>query len=106
MNGGRFLRHGDSRFSDCNGGGESIRDRAGWWRKDDNTLVYLFNAEGLREALKGFDFKRALDLLEECGVVPKAGSSGERAKPMRIAGRTTKLYEVKVDALGGGSHES
>ncbi|WP_241762800.1 DUF927 domain-containing protein [Aromatoleum aromaticum] len=99
---GFLERHGDSRFSDWTADGVMVRDRAGWWKPDDaGGRLYLFNADGLREALKGFDFKHALDLLEEAGVLPKANARGERAKAERIGGRVVKLYEVRADSLGG-----
>jgi putative DNA primase/helicase len=56
------------------------RDRAGWWRDTQGGRLYLFTAEGMRDALKGFDFKRALDELEACGAIPKPGADGKRAK--------------------------
>jgi putative DNA primase/helicase len=95
-------RHGDSRFSNANANesDDVMRiNRAGWWREEDGGRVYLFNAEGLREALKGFDFKRALDTLQEAGALPKADASGERAKAQRIAGRLVKLYAIRADKL-------
>jgi len=92
-------RHGDSRFSDADSVDEQraamVRDRAGWWRASEGGRVYLFNADGLREALKGFDFNRALDTLQEIGVIAKPGASGERARLVRINGRAMKLYTVK-----------
>lgn len=99
---GFLERHGDSRFSDWTTDGAMIRDRAGWWKPDDQGgRLYLFNADGLREALKGFDFTQALDLLEACGAIPKAGADGKRTKPQRIGARLVRLYEVRPDALGG-----
>lgn len=99
---GFIARHGDSRFSnaDANETTDAMRiNRAGWWRDDGGGRVYLFNAEGLREAVKGFDFKRALDTLQEAGALP--ATSGERAKAQRISGRLVKLYPVQADKLGG-----
>lgn len=99
---GFIARHGDSRFSnaDANTADDSMRiNRAGWWRDDGGGRIYLFNAEGLREAVKGFDFKRALDTLQEAGALP--ATSGERAKAQRISGRLVKLYPVQADKLGG-----
>ena len=100
----RFIeRHGDSRFSATTGEHASVRDRAGWWREDsERGRLYLLNSDGLREALKGFDLKRALDVLEQAGVIPKAGADGERAKPQRIDGRPVRVYEVRADVLGKG----
>jgi putative DNA primase/helicase len=95
-------RHGDGRFSSADANGENqTRDRAGWWRDTQDGRLYLFTAEGMREALKGFDFKRALDELEACGAIPKPGADGKRAKPENIGGRKVRVYEVLADALGG-----
>jgi putative DNA primase/helicase len=98
---GFIERHGDSRFSsvdreerydrggehlgpDTRIGAEAIvRDRAGWWRNDGDERVYLFNADGMREAVAGFDFKPALDALQEAGALP-AGASGVRSTVHRI----------------------
>lgn len=95
-------RHGDGRFSNADASGENqTRDRAGWWRDIGEGRVYLFTTEGMREALKGFDFNRALDELESCGAIPKAGADGKRAKLMRLGSRPGRIYEVRADALGG-----
>jgi putative DNA primase/helicase len=91
-------RHGDSRFSDAKAINDVMRvNRAGWWRDADGGRVYLFNAEGMREAVKGFDFKRALDVLQESGALP---GTGERAKGQRIDGRLVRLYPIQADKLG------
>lgn len=98
---GFIARHGDSRFSnaDANTADDSMRiNRAGWWRDGDGERTYLFNAEGLREAVKGFDFKRALDTLQEVGALP--ATSGERARAQRISGQLVRLYPVSADKLG------
>ena len=97
---GFIERHGDSRFSDADATNDTIRNnRAGWWRESNAGRIYLFNADGLKEALKSFDFKRALDTLQEAGALPDTG--GERAKPMRIEGRLMRLYQINADKLGG-----
>ena len=97
-------RHGDSRFSDADDTDAQrallVRDRAGWWRNAGEGRTYLFTAGGLREALKGFDFNRALDTLQELGAIAAAGADGKRAKPVRINGRVVKLYAVNP-AEGG-----
>lgn len=99
---GFLERHGDSRFSNWTADGAAIRDRAGWWKPDDaGGRLYLFNADGLREALRGFDFKRALDVLESCGVIPKASATGERSKTENVGGRKVRVYPVRADALHG-----
>ncbi len=93
-------RHGDSRFSHADHEGDAIRvNRAGWYEDSPDGRVFLFNADGLREALKGFDFRRALDVLEQAGAIPKAGANGERAKLKRIGGRAVKLYPISAGRL-------
>lgn len=95
-------RHGDGRFSDADLTGDTpIRDRAGWWRDTGEGREYLFTADGMREALKGFDFKRALDALQEAGALPTPGADGRRQRFYRIGGRGVKLYPVQADKLGG-----
>lgn len=97
-------RHGDSRFSAWTEESTVVRDRAGWWKADETGgRLYLFTADGLREALKGYDFKRTLDVLEACGVIPKAAGTGERRRSVRIRGVTAKVYEVNYSALQGGA---
>jgi len=100
-------RHGDSRFSDADSDDDQraamVRDRAGWWRTGDGGRVYLFNADGLREALKGFDFNRALDSLQQAGAIEAPGADGKRAKFIRIRGQGMKLYAVRPDRIEGGA---
>jgi putative DNA primase/helicase len=98
-------RHGDGRFSDMAGGGDSvIRDRAGWWRDEAGGREYLFTAEAMRETLKGFDFKRARDVLQQAGALAAPGADGKRARFFRIGGRGVKLYPINADKLDGGEH--
>lgn len=99
---GFIERHGDGRFSHADATGEiQIRDRAGWWRGTDKDREYLFTADGMREALRGFDFNRALDALQEAGALPAPTADGKRAKFYRIGGRGVKLYPVQAEMLGG-----
>jgi putative DNA primase/helicase len=98
-------RHGDSRFSDAEANGEAhVRERAGWWRDSMGERTYLFTADAMREALKGFDFNRGLDALQSAGALPAPGANGERARSLRIAGRGLKLYQIDPDMLDGGKH--
>ena len=94
-------RHGDARFSDADGGDVVVRDRAGWWRGDGSDRVYLFTTDGMREALRGFDFGRGLDVLQELGAIEQQGADGKRSRPSRIGGRVVRLYEVKPTAFVG-----
>lgn len=95
-------RHGDGRFSDADAKAAApIRDRAGWWRDADGRRTYLFTGEGLREAIRGFDFKRALDVLQAAEALPAPGTDGKRARSVRIDGRVSKLYPIDAEVLGG-----
>lgn len=99
---GFIERHGSGRFSDADATSEApLRDRAGWWKESNDSREYLFTAEGMREALKGFDFNRALDVLQEAGALPVPGADGKRAKFYRICGHGMKLYPVQAEKLGG-----
>ena len=99
-------RHGDSRFSDADSDDDQraavVRERAGWWRAGDGGRIYLFNSDGMREALKGFDFNRALDALQQVGAIEAPGADGKRAKFMRIRGQGMKLYTVRLDRIESG----
>lgn len=93
-------RHGDSRFSDAVIELDvHIRDRAGWWRDYDGKRVYLFTADGMREALKGFDFKRALDELQQSGTLLVTKKKGEKSKPERLGGRLIRVYAINAETL-------
>ena len=102
---GFIERHGDGRFSAVDTtDAMQIRERAGWWRDTNVGREYLFTSDGMREATKGIDFKRALDVLQEAKALPTPGANGERTRFMRIAGRGVKLYPVDPDKLAGGEH--
>ena len=102
---GFIERHGDGRFSDVDITSDvPIRDRAGWWRDGSEGREYLFTTDGMREATKGIDFKRALDVLQEAKALPTPGANGERARFIRIAGRGVKVYPVDPEKLAGVEH--
>lgn len=63
--------------------------------------AYTFTAEGMREAVKGFDFARALDALQEAGALPAPRANGEGARFQRINGRGVKVYPIAADKFGG-----
>lgn len=88
-------RHVDSRFSDADIESPTphVRDRAGYWRQRDGERVFLFTGQGLKGVLKGYDFKRALDHLEQAGML-KTRNKTERIKA--IGGMTKKFYTIKL----------
>lgn len=109
---GEFIeRHGDSRFSDADNPlpperAAMIRDRAGWHRQGPNGRQYLFTSTGLREALKGFDFNSALDVLISAGVlIVPTGQGGVKSKPERIDGQKLRVYIIDADALAEANGE-
>jgi putative DNA primase/helicase len=94
-----IARHGDSRFSNVDRDGEiPVHNRAGWFRDRDMGREYLFSSTGMKDALTGFDFKRALDALQVQGSIV-AGSDGKRSQPIRAAGTLQRLYVVKLPTV-------
>jgi putative DNA primase/helicase len=55
----------------------------------------------MREALKGFDFKRALDILQELGALPLPGADGKRSRFLRVGGVGARLYPINPENLEG-----
>jgi len=100
-------RHGDSRFSSLNNTTDMlVRDRVGWWTQELETRIYLFSAGGMKEALKGFDLKRSLDILVNVGALPiPKTTNGERSKQRKIDVKNTKVYEINAEKLSGGASE-
>jgi putative DNA primase/helicase len=104
-------RHGDSRFTELDSESDiqkevPVRDRAGWYHdirvaQDKTERTYLFTAAGLREALRDFDFRRAVDVLADLGVLPAPDASGKHTRIYRLAGRVMRLYPVNFARLGG-----
>ena len=88
-------RHGDSRFSRLHDpdGQISIRDRAGYWKDDNQGRVFLFNSHALREAASGFDTARILNALENAGWLAERRQD-KRAVQRKINGRKVELYAV------------
>ena len=102
--------HSDNRFSNLRPINSElapwVRDRAGWYEgtEDLSGRVYYMTSGAIREAAKGFDFKRVLDVLSEAGALPPPGDKGERAKATRTPdGEVKKLYPVTYAKLGGAS---
>jgi putative DNA primase/helicase len=100
-------RHGDSRFSSLNSTADiTVRDRAGWWIHESETRIFLFTAGGMKEALKGFDLKRSLDILVSAGALPEPKTpNGERSRQRKIDGKNTKVYEINAEKLSNASSE-
>jgi len=103
----RFIqRHGDSRFTPVKDGVEQhvgiVHDRAGWKEENEGKRLYLFTAEGMNAALKGFDFRRALPVLHELGAIGPRGKDSKWARLRRIGGEAHKVYIVDPTHLDTG----
>ncbi|MDD2893184.1 MAG: DUF927 domain-containing protein [Halothiobacillaceae bacterium] len=95
-----IAKHGDSRFSYLSDNQSVVRDRAGWWRDDNDDRVYLFSPAGLREATKGYDFKRVLTALDESGWIVERDTD-KRTKKTKVAGKAMGLYVIGMQDVGG-----
>lgn len=94
-------RHGDSRFAPkCGTPSIIIRDRAGWWEDDpiSGERVYLFTTSGLREALTGQDFQRALKNLRDANILKLTGASN-KAISKKIGKQTHRVYPICIQNL-------
>jgi len=92
-------RHGSSRFEPLpNGSHQIIRDRAGWITHRQDEMVYLFTSEGMHEALKGHDFRRALSKLHDVGLLPKS-VQGKHTVVERIGNATYRVYPIAASQL-------
>jgi putative DNA primase/helicase len=95
-----LLAHGDSRFSalprgtEAEGTDEAVRDRAGWWRDDDDGRAYFLTSGALRQAVPGYDIKRILDALDAAGWIIERDSD-KRSKRVRIKGNPQSLYAIR-----------
>lgn len=87
-------RHGEARFDPVDGDGPPARDRAGWRRGTE----YLFTPAGLREATCGFDLERALDVLEEAGLLAR-DVAGKRSERERVGGVRRRVYVIDAAKL-------
>lgn len=92
-------RHGSSRFEPHpNESQQIVRDRAGWITHRSGEVLYLLNSDGLREALKGHDFKRALAKLHDVGLLPK-DKQGKHSVLERIGGSSSRVYPIAASQL-------
>jgi putative DNA primase/helicase len=99
----------DSRFSDINWTYNPeiseepprVHKRAGYWEDVGDERIFLFNAEGLREATKGFDFRRVLRALDDAQAFTQTGYGPEKAKKRDLpdGGGQGKLYHINPAKL-------
>ncbi|KFJ92613.1 RNA helicase [Pseudomonas sp. 1-7] len=98
-------RHGDSRFSDLDAGDSTgiVRDRAGYWKIDQQRRLYLFNRSGLQEAATGFGLTRIGKALDTAGALAKRDTDAKRyTKKYRLpGGGSVNLYVIDPEHLAG-----
>lgn len=91
-------RHGDSRFSDLkeelSAQAMPIRDRAGYWSDNNGARTFIFTTSGMREALKGFDFKGAQMALQKAKLIDPPDAQGKHSRLKRINGFQTRVYLI------------
>lgn len=93
-------RNGDGRFSDSkNTVSIPIQNRAGWWNDGDAGREYWFTGDGLREALKGHDFNRALDVLRIKEALPPLAKSGKSRVQKWIGGKVANIFPINDKKL-------
>jgi putative DNA primase/helicase len=95
-------RHGDARFSNATPSEKTNARPGRLVARRQRGELYLFTAEGMREALKGFDFARALDELEAVRRASQAGADGKRARFVSHRRAPMKLYPIAFDRLEAG----
>lgn len=93
-------RHGNSRrFPDLSDGTapRDAQNQAGWRKKDSDGVTYLFSSAGLKEALHGFDFKPALDVLEAAGaLIP---GTDRKQQNHRVPDGLKRFYVIDPEKL-------
>lgn len=92
-------KHGKSRFADIKDFDRIIHNRAGLVDESGEDAKFLFNSAGLREALKGEDYNRALKVLRDAGVLPPVGKDGRSRTMKRFGKQTFSLYIVDQKSL-------
>jgi putative DNA primase/helicase len=94
--------HGNSRFLDINWSPNTdplIRDQAGYFDDSSGSRIYLFTSGGLREATKGFDFKRVIQALDEAGAFAKVGANQKSLTTRIPEGGCKDLYYIDPTKL-------
>jgi hypothetical protein len=65
-----FVDANGDRFEPQRGGSNIIRNRAGWYSQydlDEDTRVWMFTTDGLKEATTVLDFKLVVETLNDAG---------------------------------------
>ncbi len=96
-------RHGGSRFQSVEGGADEVRDRAGYWEKTGDELLYLFTSSGLKEATQGFELTRVGRALDSVGAIAKKEAGKYQCRRRFPGGRNPGLYWINPARLDGAN---
>jgi putative DNA primase/helicase len=91
-------KHGDSRFEyiDANGNGPVIRNRAGWWKKENiSGRVFMFTKSAIEEACPGSDVTRIAKALDRAGWICEKDADGRLAKKTTTSTGRPRLYWIQ-----------
>lgn len=97
-----FIARHASRFEGTGQHGETVNNRAGWWKLDSNGgRLYWFLQEALCEAASGYDLKRIAASLDDAGAIADRDIDGRRrfTKRVSVNGEKHRVYVISQSAL-------
>jgi len=109
------MRYTDSRFTSVDDGAPDgkartvVYDRAGYYRDQNGDREYLFTPDGLREAARGFDFRRVRQELLRLGVLIPGKDRDSQSVRIGFGPGRVRVYVVSfgglndaLEQIGGG----
>lgn len=88
--------YGDARFTNTNDDTRLHGVRSGYWKDGVHGREWLFSKSGLMEAIKGYDLKKSVDVLKQCGWLI-VGGEGLATTKVRIKNNETgesRFYRI------------
>lgn len=85
--------YGDARFTKTTDDIRLHGMRSGYWKDGIHGREWLFSKSGLIEAVKGYDLKKAVDVLKGCGWLI-VGGDGKNTTVVRINSKLERLYFI------------
>lgn len=90
--------YGDARFTSASANAERLHGvRSGYWKDGGvHGREWLFSKSGLMEAVKGYDLKKAVDVLKQCGwlIVGSEGLATTKARIKNNETGETRFYRI------------
>jgi putative DNA primase/helicase len=93
--------YGDARFTSTTDDKPLHGIRSGYWKEGVNGREWMFSKSGLMEATKGYDLKKVVDVLKQCGWLIVGGEGRDTTK-VRIKNNETgesRLYIICFDLI-------